>query len=343
MRSTSWGSRAVRLAHQLPVRRGACGRGVRLRPERQRLERQRAAVQPGPAHGVQVGAPESERAHPRASRTTTAPARSGWTATGSRHFRARCRPPTPTYRREGLHVRHLGKVFKRANALQKILRAAYSCHHLAGRSHRQRHRGLGRGRVPRRRQLDRSRRGQRHQRLAQTQDAVIAMTLRHVRAVLCWLVLAWRSATAAASAQWSVSAGSAPPDSRAPRWSRPPVARSGPIDRRCSRLDSSRAGRRFGVRSAAALRVQQPRAGGERRRRGRQGRDRRLRGGARRCRSASRELGPEGAVRVYSGPMLEVWKLPDAGRSGGWASPPRWAWKCPSAGGGPGRPGSAAR
>ena len=60
------------------------------------------------------------------SRTTTGPARSDWMATGSRRFRPRCRARIPTSLEARTARSGLAKVFKRANALQKILRAAYS-------------------------------------------------------------------------------------------------------------------------------------------------------------------------------------------------------------------------
>ena len=131
----------------------------------------------------------------------------------------------------------LTRIFKRANALQKILRAAYSWitsqDDLIGNAIED----CGRRRVPRRRQLGRPRREQRDQRLAQTPDAVILMP---------GLAPARRSSPVVLAGRIRPHRPMGGRDGhRAPRFSggavEPPLGgRSGLTGRRCGRSESTR-------------------------------------------------------------------------------------------------------
>ena len=92
-------------AHELFLRRGARRRLLRVRPERTRLVRQRAAHVPDPAQQLQERPPQLRICGSSSSRTTTRPARSRPTRIASAIWsrrsrrRTRCSPAAVTARR----------------------------------------------------------------------------------------------------------------------------------------------------------------------------------------------------------------------------------------------------
>ena len=114
------------------------------------LERQRAAVQPVAAQQPTRRPTRTRTCGSSRSRMTTAPARSGWMAIGSRRFRPRCRTHYPNLTGGKDTHQRAGQDLQAGQRAAEDSSGGVLLHHLAGRPHRQRHRGHRGRRVPQR-------------------------------------------------------------------------------------------------------------------------------------------------------------------------------------------------